>query len=35
VPKDRFKPELLAPAVQTASLALSRLLSRPGAMGET
>lgn len=34
VPKERFKPELLAPAVQTASLALSRLLSRAGAHGQ-
>jgi len=28
VPTDRFKPELLAPAVRTAALALSRALSR-------
>jgi DNA-binding IclR family transcriptional regulator len=30
VPKDRFRPELLAPAVRTASLALGRILSRDG-----
>ncbi|WP_020105883.1 IclR family transcriptional regulator [Nocardia sp. 348MFTsu5.1] len=30
VPKERFKPELLGPAVRTASLALGRTLSRDG-----
>ncbi len=28
VPKDRFAPELLAPAVRTAALALGRVLAR-------
>lgn len=28
VPTDRFRPELLAPAVRTAALALGRALSR-------
>lgn len=34
VPKDRFEPELLAPAVRTATLALGRILARASSEGQ-